>query len=300
MSDSFDKCESAIFGHAIANNFQASTYLGIEMGESLCALKHFDPTDVMSRYLFVFYTLEYPMGEIFRLVYEKLKSEIQTKKSKLSREHFRFSLDSIHNAANSAHNQVNGLSAGSNPAQRSYPLAFCPWIDDKDLFEISCQDAQLTNLSPQAGQVSGIVNLICRHLIKGNDWNDAIEYAFDNAPRNLSSDIREIQTRYKDDIVLNNHRGPAFAPNVLHTTLYCVTHSTSFADALKIASVIERDYCPTLVGLLAGARWSVPKSTLDTWNNDQMNRLKQISKCFIKEWRNLNGTNKSFIQRLFK
>jgi hypothetical protein len=42
MCDSFDKCESAMIGHAIANNFQASTHMAIEiilMHRILCKLK---------------------------------------------------------------------------------------------------------------------------------------------------------------------------------------------------------------------------------------------------------------------
>ncbi len=75
--------------------------------------------------------------------------------------------------------------------------------------------------------------------------------------------------------------------------------SSSYEDALKIASVIERDYCPTL----AGARWGVPQSVVNNSKNEQVNTLKNLAKYFIDEWKNqcaiANGTKKSFFQKLF-
>jgi len=110
--------------------------------------------------------------------------------------------------------------------------------------------------------------------------------------------------RYQHDPILNTHGNSAFAPNVLHTTLYCVTKSNSFEDALKLASTIEKDYCPTLVGLLSAARWGVPQSIRDDWQkNKQAIALKKIAQDFIKEWKKqaaiASGTNKGFFQACF-
>jgi len=303
MSQPLNKYENALLGHALANNFQATTYMAIEFSRSLQSLNDFDAIDVMSHYLYLYYKFEYPMGEVVKIVYEDLKSDIKSKKSKLTREEFRFSLARIRQASELADRKLNGLSAGCNPAQRSYPLVFCPWIEDEKLFDISYQEAQLTHFSSQAGQVSGIINLISRRLIKGDSWNDAINFAFNTAPSDLARDIKEIQDRYEHDPVLNPHRDPGYAPNVLHTTLYCVTRSNSYEDALTLASNIDRDYCPTSVGLLAAIRWDVPPSIINNSHNEQINVLKQIAKDFSKEWKKYlaitNGTKTSFFSKIF-
>ncbi len=59
MCKSFDKCESATIGHAIANNFQAFTYMAIEISEILRSIEVFNASDIMSHYLYLYYTLEY-------------------------------------------------------------------------------------------------------------------------------------------------------------------------------------------------------------------------------------------------
>jgi hypothetical protein len=284
MSQSFDKCEGAMLGHALANHIQASTYLAIEISQRLRSLKRFDPSDVMSHYLHLHHTLEYQMGEVTKLVYEELRGEIKSKKDKLSLSEFVFPVERIYAASKNAHEKLKGLSAGCNPAQRSYPLALCPYIEDEKLFQISCEEARLTHQSPQAGQVSGIINLICRRLIIGDEWNVAVKYAFDNAPPELSRDIREIQQRYAHDSVLNK-AGPAFAPNALHTTLYCITNNESYESALSYAYETERDFCPTLVGLLAGVRWGVPQSVISNSHSDQIKILQDLAKYFAEKWK---------------
>jgi len=77
-----------------------------------------------------------------------------------------------------------------------------------------------------------------------------------------------------------------------------VIHLINVRDALRIASETERDYCPTLVGLLASARWGVPQLLINNSPNKQVNALKQLAKCFIAEWKEqwaiANRTKKSF------
>jgi ADP-ribosylglycohydrolase len=281
-----------MLGHALANNIQASTYMSIEISQSLRSFKQINQSDIMSHYLYLYHTLRYPMGETTRLVYEELREEIKSKKEKLSLSQFVFPVERIHQASENAHRTLRGLSAGCNPAQRSYPLALCSYIEDEQLFELSCEEARLTHFNPQAGQVAGIINLICRRLITGDDWNVAVKFAFDNAPPNLPRDIKEIEQRYEHDPVLNPTASSGFAPNVLHTTLYCVTNNDSYESALKRAYDIERDHCPTLVGLLAGARWGVPKSVINNSHSDRIPVLKDIAKYFTEKWQKKWTKNK--------
>jgi ADP-ribosylglycohydrolase len=283
MAQSFNICENAMLGHALANNFQMPTYMALSLGKSLQKLGKFDQADVMSYYLHLCHISQCDIGEVTKLVYEELKASLTTKSDTLTRNHFKFSVDQIQHASRSAHDKLKGLSSGCNPAQRSFPLAFCPWITDEQLFKTACDEASLTHFSATAGQVSGLVNLICRRLLQSDDWDTAVKTAFLTAP-NLLGEIREIRSRYEHDTVLNTHGHPAYAPNTLNTSLYCVTNADSFENALQRASEIDNKYCPTLVGLLAGARWGVPKSILDNCHHGKVNEIRQIAKCFTDEW----------------
>jgi ADP-ribosylglycohydrolase len=291
MAQSFDRCENVMLGHAAANDWRASTHLARLLSKSLCKSKLFDPSDVMSRYLHLYYLSPCDMGGATKLVYKELTGNVTATSNKLKRKDFLFSMEKISNASRSAHDQLQGLSGGCNPAQRSFPLAFCPWINDENLFQISCDEARLTHFSATAGQVAGLVNLICRRLFKGDEWNDAVKTAFSTAP-NLSGEIREIQSRYEHDPVLKSKGHPAYAPNTLHTSLYCVTNADSFENAVKLANKTESDYCPTLVGILAGARWIVPQSMLTDSQKDTLKEIHQAAKCFTDEWNKINGKKK--------
>ena len=248
---------------------------------------------VMSRYLYLYYRSKCDMGEVARLVYEELQLTITAKPDTLKRNHFLFSIDKIHKATQTAHEKLNGLSGGCNPAQRSFPLAFCPWIEDEDLFQIARDEAALTHFSPISGQISGLLNLICRRLLKHDEWTVAVNTAFTIAP-NLAGEIREIKNRYEHDDVLrpNGHLG--YAPNTLHTALYIVTRSVSFEDAVRRAKQKETDYCPALVGILAAARWPVPQLMIVNSQKDTLEEIRIVAKCFSDEWDVINGNKRVF------
>jgi ADP-ribosylglycohydrolase len=104
----------------------------------------------------------------------------------------------------------------------------------------------------------------------------------------LLGEIREIQDRHKQDKILKSQGHPAYAPNALHTALYCVTHATSFEHAINLANEIESDYCPTLVGILAGARWAVPQTMLVNSQQEILRDIRKVAKCFSDKWDKMN------------
>ncbi|CAF4651463.1 unnamed protein product, partial [Rotaria sp. Silwood2] len=259
----FDRCESTMLGHAFADNFQALTDMALELSRSLQTCRKW--------------------GKITKTVYEELKSHIKNKSNNFTREDFKFPIKEIYNASRTVHENRHGLSSGCNPAQRSFPLALCPWIDDNNLFQVSCDEARLTHFSTTAGQVSGLTNLICRRLINGDEWNDAIKNAFLIAP-DLLGEIREIQERYKHDDILNdtlNLSSPyVYAPNTLHTALYCITKANSFKNALENVHKLDIYHSPILVGILTGARWDVPKQMLRDSPEDKIKEIQKIAAKF--------------------
>ncbi|CAF4730509.1 unnamed protein product, partial [Rotaria sp. Silwood2] len=110
-----------------------------------------------------------------------------------------------------------------------------------------------------------------------------IKNAFLIAP-DLLGEIREIQERYKHDDILNdtlNLSPPyVYAPNTLHTALYCITKANSFKNALEDARKLDTYYCPILVGILAGARWDVPKELLCDSPKDKIKEIQKIAAKF--------------------
>lgn len=298
MDKVLDICDNAMVGHAAVDDWRASTHLALLLSKSLCKSKRFDASDIMSRYLNLYHVSKCNMGETTKLVYEELLASVPMTPSTITRKNFIFTVEKIYDASQSAHNKLNGLSGGCNPVQRSFPLAFCPWIADEKLFYISCAEARLTHYSPSAGQVAGVMNVICRRLLKGDDWDKAVKTAFSSTP-NMLDEIHEIRQLYEQDQFVKPTGHPAYAPNTLYTALYCVGQANSFSNALERADQIEGDYCPLLVAVLAGSRWPVPQSLLAEHQKDTLNDIHKVAKCFNDEWDKINGNKHSFLKKIF-
>src|SRR5262249_5800330 len=142
-----------------------------------------------------------------------------------------------------------GMTAGCNPAHRSPPLAMCAAIADDELARCAMAEARLTHYDPLAGEIAVAANRLCRALVRGDGWDIALrqvnEFAVPERPGSNGG----------------------FAPDVLRAALYFVGTSACFTKALdwSLAFAGPSNYCPVLVGAIAGARLgasAVPPPTL--------------------------------------
>ena len=152
-------------------------------------------------------------------------------------------------AASAAHIAVDGLTAGCNPAHRTPPLAMAAWIEDDELAAAARADASLTHQHPLAGAAAAAVVGICRRLIKGADWPEALGLLAEAEDR----EIRAARDAGPEERLSTG----GFAPDVLAAAVYFVGTSTTLAEALErsIAFAGPDNYCPILVGSFGGARW---------------------------------------------
>ncbi|CAF0976879.1 unnamed protein product [Adineta ricciae] len=72
----------------------------------------------------------------------------------------------INESAKTTHDRLDDYTAGCGPAQRSFPLAFCSWIDDDNLLDVSENETVLTHSRSLSESVAGVVNSICRSLLR--------------------------------------------------------------------------------------------------------------------------------------
>jgi ADP-ribosylglycohydrolase len=122
-------------------------------------------------------------------------------------------------------------------------------VADEDLAGCALAEASLTHHDPLAGEVAAAVNKLCRALVRGAAWQDAVRDAGSfAAPERPGSN-------------------GGFAPDVLRAALFFVSTSACFTEALdrSLAFAGPSNYCPVLVGAVAGARWgasAIPPSAL--------------------------------------
>ena len=270
-----ERCKSAFIGHAIASNYDPAISLAINVSESLLEHKEFNGRDILSRYLFSYHTKAFVIGETTRYIYNAALNTIQAtrKNSPITRQDFLLDQTYITELVKTIDKEMNGLTAGCSPAQRSFPLALCARIDDDDLFELSKQEAALTHFNPQAGQVAAVVNAICRSLLRNKTWSDSIRSSFTSP--GISGDIISVSQRYMRSPDPYTPTHAAYAPTVLNAALYFVHQSTNARDAIEKARTKGNCYCAPIVGFISGIRWGIP---VEMYAN-KVNDLQIIKMC---------------------
>jgi ADP-ribosylglycohydrolase len=204
----------------------------VRLAESLLDLGRFDASDVLGRYLRWWREGAFDTGPVADRALE-LQAAGQP----------------VLEATAQVHREFGGKTAGCNPAHRSPPLAMLASLADDALAASALGEARLTHHDPLAGEIAAAVNKLCRSLIRGAAWDVALqqcgEFAGPEGPGNNGG----------------------YAPDVLRAALHFVGTSGSFVKALErsLAFAGAANYCPVLVGALAGARWgssAIPQPAL--------------------------------------
>jgi hypothetical protein len=137
-----------------------SIQMALELTSSLRRLGRFSLDDVRIRYLKWFQRDGTDTGPVSGRVFELISPGVQPD-----------------DAVAGVHREFGGLSAGCNPAHRAAPLAMCSFIADPELPAMAVQEARLTHEHELAGDVSAAVVVLCRALIPGAAWREALELA---------------------------------------------------------------------------------------------------------------------------
>ena len=201
---------------------QSTRVLICHLAESLADCGGFNPSDILERYLAWWREGAFDTGPVSDRAFALLATGMP-----------------VQEATAQVHREFGGKTAGCNPAHRSPPLAMLAAIGDDDLPGCAMAEARLTHHDPLAGEVAAAANKLCRALIRGDGWDVALRrcgrFAVLEGPGNNGG----------------------FAPDVLRAALHIVGTSACFAGALErsLAFAGPSNYCPVLVGAIAGARW---------------------------------------------
>jgi ADP-ribosyl-[dinitrogen reductase] hydrolase len=155
---------------------------------------------------------------------------------------------SFADAAATVHRSTRGRTGGCNPAHRSTPLAMLHGLPDGMLGAASIQEAAITHVDPVAGEVAAATTGLCRALIRGLDWPDALGAA--------AVGRHEAAVRSLEAAEAPRDQG-GFAPAVLAAAVWFVRSSGEFGEALErsLDFAGPANHAPVLVGAIAGARW---------------------------------------------
>jgi ADP-ribosylglycohydrolase len=219
-----DRCQGVLIGLAAGDRNGGPIRMAVRLAESLLDCGVFDPADILERYLHWWWEGAFDTGPVSGRALALLAAGMPTQQTTAQ-----------------VHQEFGGKTAGCNPAHRSSPLSMLAAIADEDLAACAMIESRLTHHDPLAGEVAAAVNKLCRVLIRGTPWQDA---------------VREPGC-FTDKEGPGNNDG--YAPDVLRAAVFFVGMSCSFAEALErsLDFAGPANYCPVLVGAIGGARWGV-------------------------------------------
>jgi len=234
MSDTTveDPCRGVLVGLAAGDRIGGPIRMAVRLAESLLDCGGFNSADILNRYLAWWREGAFDTGPVSGRALALIAAGMP-----------------VQEATAQVHREWGGMTAGCNPAHRSPPMSMLATIANEDLNAFSMAEAGLTHYDPLAGEIAAAVNKLCRLLIRGVRWDDALRHCSNFPGQNGPG----------------NNGG--FAPDVLRAALHFVGLSACFAEALErsLDFAGSANYCPVLVGAIAGARWGVsaiPPSSL--------------------------------------
>ena len=232
MTTTADRCRGVLLGLATGDKNGGPIRMALRVAESLQDCGRFDRDDILKRYVNWWREGAFDTGPVSARALELITAGMP-----------------VDEATTQVHREFGGKTAGCNPAHRSAPLSMCAAIADKDLATCAEAEARLTHHDALAGKIAAAVNRVCRMLIRGVAWDDTLIpiAAFTEQGRPVNDG--------------------GFAPDALRAAVHFVGKATDFASALdrSLAFAGPSNYCPVLVGAVAGARWgasAVPPQAL--------------------------------------
>jgi ADP-ribosylglycohydrolase len=246
------RCRGVLIGLAAGDRNGGPIRMAVRLAESLLDCGRFDPADILERYLHWWRKGAFDTGPVSDRALELMAAGMP-----------------VPEATAQVHREFGGKTAGCNPAHRSPPLAMLASIADEDLAGCAMIEARLTHYDPLAGEVAAAVNKLCRSLIRGTPWQDAVRgtgcFADQEGPGNDGG----------------------YAPDVLRAALHFVGTSACFPGALErsLAFAGAANYCPVLVGAIGGGRWgasAIPSASLA--HVDTLPRVQANAEALAAAW----------------
>ena len=155
--------------------------------------------------------------------------------------------------------RLRGQTAGANALHRCTPLACAPFLDEAELLAAARQESRLTHWSPISQHSCAAAAYLCRRLLCGDGWEEALAATRAAVDELAPDDCPLVRDALLSPVSAAGLDAGGFCVAVLRCALHFVGTADSFEEALAPALKFAgpNNYCPVLVGALAGARFGV-------------------------------------------
>jgi len=173
------------------------------------------------------------------------------------------------------------MTAGVNSTHRVAPLAAAAFVPDDELEVAARLESALTHAHPLAGETAAAVATLCRRLIRGDSWDEALMQAAAGKTLEVVLALQPALTTCED---LSEG---GFAPQTLRAAVWYLHRSSHLAEALSASRAFAGpdNHCPVLVGAIGGARWgadAIPQEEVE--GNPLGRELREVAESFSSGW----------------
>jgi len=149
-------------------------------------------------------------------------------------------------------------------------------------------ETKLTHSTPISVYVAGVHVALLRNLINGMSWNESLNVV-KKAPLPVSELSIKNMFNERDGVHQLNDGG--FAPDVFAAALYFVNHGKEFSSTVSdsISFAGSSNYCPVLVGALAGAIYgikAIKPEDLAHCSDTLKDEITLITEALVSSWTN--------------
>ena len=181
----------------------------------------FNKEDLRKMYLNWWSNGAFDTGPTFASVFTKIENGMENDKAVMA-----------------THLQFDKNTAGCGPAHRASPLAGFDIIKTDKLIKVARDEAKITHYHEDAGNGSAIVVMLCRYLLEGKTFDEALEMLSKHKDLKLSW-IKVQNAELKPD---------GYIFNVIYSALHFIRENKSLDDAIKFSG--KATYCSVLFGAI--------------------------------------------------
>ncbi len=266
-----DKILGLIYGLSVGDQIGGPIRMALELSKAILDKRQFDEKSILRHYYTWWREAGFDAGTVTHNVFMEMKRGNPNKEAVMT-----------------IHQKMSNMTGGCNPMHRAVPLALLHDVILSQLAEYAMIEAQLTHFDPIAGECSGFVILVCRHLLEGQTIEKALSYAYSmiSADSPLKEELYDVihfdKNQPKLDKPLSNI---GYSPDVLRASLYFLQANNTFESSITSAFAFAgaNNYCPIVVGAIAGTYYGYSQIPQNLLNQHPIlaNDLNTITQDFI-------------------
>lgn len=251
------RCCGVLIGLAVGDKNHGPIHMATMLGESLLKNKGFKSDDYLNLLVDWLKKGELGADDTGPILADVFSEYISHPNMKIS------------DAVDRVDRETKGQTGGVNPSHRGVCLAMYSGIEEKDLYNLSCEQTLLSHKNDLAQKCSFITNFIIRRSILGQKMEDIIQELLKMSYFKGDLSIQMMLKSYFLDLPEKSIPKDGFSPNVLKATLWFIKKYTNGVDLeskdTDLKKIFEKclnhsfdfagkvNYCPVLVGAIMGA-----------------------------------------------